>query len=66
MPLSTPTYNIANLTQAINLLPNTPTLLSSLNLFTPSYQATTYVQIERREGQLSLESTAPVARLATL
>ena len=59
MPLSTPTYNIANLTQAINLLPNTPTLLSGLNLFTPSYQATTYVQIERREGQLSLVEHRP-------
>lgn len=59
MPLSTSAYNIVNMTQAINVLPNTPTLLADLNLFTPSYQATTYVQIERRDGQLSLVENRP-------
>lgn len=59
MPLSSPDYHVANLTKAINLLPNTPTMLSSLKLFTPQYLTTTYVQVERKNTVLQLAQNRP-------
>lgn len=60
MPLSNEQhYGIRPLTEAINLLPNTPTIIRQLGLFTPSMQTTTYVTVEAKNGILSLVPAVP-------
>lgn len=60
MPLSSNNlFGVQALTESINKLPTTPTIIRSLNLFKPEFKTTTYVQIEEKEGALSLVSSAP-------
>lgn len=60
MPLSNESqYGIRPMTEAINKLPATPTIIRSLNLFKPEYLSTTSVAIESKDGVLSLVPAVP-------
>lgn len=55
MPLSNEQkYGVVALTEAMNELPVTPTLIRESGLFLPEYLTTTYVDIESKENELSL------------
>lgn len=59
-------FNTVTLTQALEKVPFKPSLLSSLNLFTPRPVRTETVAIEKREGTLAIIQTsnrgAPIGR----
>lgn len=59
MPLNNEHYNLQGLTEAINSIAATPTIIRALGLFKPSYQSTTYVSVERRDNQLMLVDNVP-------
>lgn len=55
MPLSNDkTFGVRALSEAINLLPQHPTIVRTMGLFKPSYLATTYVEVEYQDGRISL------------
>lgn len=60
MPLSSnSTFGIRPMTESINKLPTSPTIIRSLGLFKPEYHTTTYVTVESKNGVLSLVSAVP-------
>lgn len=60
MPLSNDsTFGVRPLTEAINRLPATPTIIRELGIFKPDYRTTTYVQVAARNGQLVLVEAVP-------
>lgn len=60
MPLSNNSqYGVRPLTEAINKLPNNPTIIRQLGIFTPKYHTTTFVKVGEKEGKLSLISAVP-------
>ncbi len=60
MPLSNESvFGVQPLTEAINLLPQSTTIIRNLGLFTPKFLTTTYVMIEDREGKLLLVPNVP-------
>ena len=59
MNLNSSQFGVVPLTQAINRLPATPTIIRSLNLFTPNYLTTTYVRVENKRGVLTLVKAVP-------
>lgn len=60
MPLSNDSqYGVRPMTEAINRLPANPTTIRELGLFKPSYQTTTYIEVEAKEGELMLVESAP-------
>lgn len=59
MPLSHQYFNNRALTDAINLLPKTPRIISDLGIFQQSFKNTTYVEIERGGFAQSLVEAKP-------
>lgn len=60
MPLSNESqYGVKPMTEAINKLPATPTIIRSLGIFKPEYLDTTSVVVESKEGVLSLVPAVP-------
>lgn len=60
MPLSNESqYGVKPMTEAINRLPATPTIIRSLGIFKPEYLSTTSVAIESKNGVLSLVPAVP-------
>ncbi len=60
MPLSSEQYfGVKAMTQAINALPDNPTIIQSLGVFTPEHLTTTYVNIARKDQHLTLVSAVP-------
>lgn len=60
MPLSSEAiYGVRPLTQAINHLPINPTIIRELALFKPEYLTTTYVNVQSKEGVLTLVNAVP-------
>lgn len=54
MPLNNANFNVKPLTEAINRLPVSPSLIRQLGIFTPKYLTTTYVDVEQKNGILTL------------
>lgn len=54
MPLNHANFNVKPLTEAINRLPVSPSLIRQLGIFTPKYLTTTYVDVEQKNGILTL------------
>lgn len=54
MPLNNSMFNVRGLTEAINNLPVTPSLIRELGIFSPEYLTTTYVNVEQKNGILTL------------
>ncbi|MFB2539124.1 major capsid protein [Acinetobacter sp. c3-l95] len=55
MPLSSEqNFGVRALTTAINNLPTNPTVIRELGIFSPEYLSTTYVNVEQRDGVLTL------------
>lgn len=52
-------YGVQPMTEAINSLPANPTIIRELGLFKPSYETTTSVAVESKNGVLSLVSAVP-------
>lgn len=52
-------FGVLPMTQAINRLPVTPTIIRSLNIFRPTPLNTTYVRIENQTGTLRLVEAVP-------
>lgn len=60
MPLSSESeFGFKALTNTINNLPATPTILRSLGLFKPKYLTTTYIKLGLYNAELELVETAP-------
>ena len=60
MPLSSNSqFGVVPLTQAINRLPVTPTIIRSLGIFAPKPLTTTYVRVENKNGALRLVKAVP-------
>lgn len=59
MPLSSATYGVRPLTDAVNRLPASTTIIRGLDLFTPKYLTTTYFSVEQKNGVLSLVNNSP-------
>lgn len=60
MPLSSNNaFGLQAMTQAINRLPATPTIIRALNIFKPKNLTTTYVRVEGKDGALSLVPAVP-------
>lgn len=60
MPLSSNSqFGIRPMTEAINKLPSTPTIIRELNIFKPKYHNTTYVRLGERQKRLSLVPAVP-------
>lgn len=60
MPLSNESqYGVVPMTEAINTLPATPTIIRSLGIFKPEYLNTTSVAIESKNGVLTLVPAVP-------
>lgn len=54
MPLNNSTFNVRGLTEAINRLPVSPSLIRQLGIFAPKFLTTTYIDVEQKNGILSL------------
>ncbi|PIQ13889.1 MAG: major capsid protein E [Hydrogenophilales bacterium CG_4_9_14_3_um_filter_59_35] len=65
-PFSSPAFTMANLTAAINLLPNRYGRLESLNLFPAKPVRFRQILIEERNGVLNLLPTLPVGSPGTV
>lgn len=60
MPLSNDRqYGVRPMTEAINKLPTTPTIIRDLGLFKPEYLSTTYVDISVKHGKTTLIEAVP-------
>lgn len=59
MSLNSEKYSVQALSQAINNLPYNPTTIRDLKIFSPQYQTTTFVTVERKDNYLSLVTTKP-------
>lgn len=60
MPLENESkFGVVPLTEAINELPVTPTLIRESGLFLPEYLTTTYVDIESKNNELTLVKSQP-------
>lgn len=60
MPLSNDqNYGVRPMTEAINQIPATPTIIRELGLFKPEYLSTTYVDISVKKGETTLVSAVP-------
>lgn len=60
MPLSSDhIFGVNSLSEAINELPATPSILNDLNIFKKEYKTTTYVSVERKENILTLVANTP-------
>lgn len=60
MPLkNNAVYGVTALTEAINKLPATPTIIRELNIFKPDYRTTTSVNVAAKQGQLVLVEAVP-------
>lgn len=60
MPLSSDhIFGVNSLSEAINELPATPSILNDLNIFKKEYKTTTYVSVERKENVLTLVANTP-------
>lgn len=60
MPLSSESeFGLKQLTNTINNLPTTPTIIRALNLFKPKYLTTTYIKLGLYQQQLELVENSP-------
>ncbi len=60
MPLNNnAVYGVTPLTEAINRLPQTPTIIRELGIFKPDFRTTTFVQVAAKQGQLILVEAVP-------
>ena len=60
MPLSNEQYfGVRPLSEAINILPSTPTIIRESGLFVPEYLSTTYVDITMKNNELTLVQSQP-------
>ncbi len=60
MPLSNNQYfNVKALTEAVKRLPDNPTKIRQLGVFTPAYLTTTYVNVEQKQQHLGLVQAVP-------
>lgn len=60
MPLSSEQiFGVQSLTEAINALPDTPSILGNLGIFKKEFKTTTYVSVERKDNTLSLVANTP-------
>lgn len=60
MPLSNNShYGVEPMTEAINRLPDSPSIIRDLKIFKPEYLDTTYVKVEAKNGELSLVKAVP-------
>lgn len=60
MPLSSDhIFGVTSLSESINELPATPSILNDLNIFKKEYKTTTYVSVERKENVLTLVANSP-------
>ncbi|MCG7412032.1 major capsid protein [Moraxella nonliquefaciens] len=60
MPLSdNHTFGVESLTEAINELPATPSILGDLGIFKKEFKTTTHVSVERKENILTLVANTP-------
>lgn len=61
MPLSDESiFGVESLTEAINQLPETPSIIGDLGIFKKEFLTTTTVTIERKENTLSLVENKPI------
>lgn len=60
MPLSNDShYGVIPMTEAINVLPNTHSIIRDLGIFKPAYLDTTYVDIAVKHGETTLVEAVP-------
>lgn len=60
MPLSSEhIFGVQSLSEAINELPPTPSILDNLGIFKKEFKTTTYVSVERKENALTLVANTP-------
>lgn len=60
MPLSdNQIFGVESLSEAINELPATPSILGDLGIFKKDFKTTTYVSVERKENILTLVANTP-------
>lgn len=60
MPLSNNAYyGVRPLTEAINKLPNNPTIIRELGIFKPKFHTTTFVRVGEKHSVLSLVEAVP-------
>ncbi len=60
MPLSNETFfGVHSLSEAINELPATPSIIGDLGVFKKDFKTTTYVSVERKENILTLVANTP-------
>lgn len=60
MPLSNDShYGVIPMTEAINVLPNTHSIIRDLGIFKPAYLNTTYVDIAVKHGETTLVEAVP-------